>query len=154
MISVKSPLNDDVRHVAGEALQGCLIDLIELSLQAKQAHWNLYGRHFRSLHLQLDEVVDMAREHMDTVAERCIAIGVNPDGRPRTVADTGQGLPIEAGAITDDKVIVSFTDIFAQMITRFRDRIDRTEPDLVTQDLIVGITRDIEKQHWMFEVQR
>lgn len=154
MGTVKSPLAENVRKSAGEALQGCLIDLIELSLQAKQAHWNLHGHHFRPLHLQLDEVVAMARENMDAVAERAVAIGVNPDGRPRTVAERGRGPQLEAGYVGDDKVVVSFTDILAQMIRRFRERIDQTQSELVTQDLIVGITRDLEKQHWMFEVQR
>jgi starvation-inducible DNA-binding protein len=154
MGTVKSPLTEDVRRPTGEALQGCLIDLVELSLQAKQAHWNLFGQHFRPLHLQLDEVVAMARDHMDSVAERAIAVGVNPDGRPRTVAEWARGPQLEAGYIADDKVVLSFTDILAQMIQRFRERIDQTQADLVTQDLIIEITRDLEKQHWMFEVQR
>ena len=33
------------------------MDLIELSLQGKQAHWNVDGHNFRDLHLQLDEIV-------------------------------------------------------------------------------------------------
>ena len=36
-------------------LQKVLVDLIELHLQGKQAHWNLVGTNFRDLHLQLDE---------------------------------------------------------------------------------------------------
>lgn len=154
MSTVKSPLADDVRKVTGEALQGCLIDLVDLSLQAKQAHWNLYGQHFRPLHLQLDEVVEMAREHMDSVAERAVAIGVSPDGRARTVADSSRGPHLDSGPIADDKAVLMFTDILAQMISRFRERIDQTEPDLVSQDLLLTITHDLEKQHWMFEVQR
>ena len=51
-------------------LQAVLVDLLELQNQAKQAHWNLVGPHFRSIHLELDEVVDTAREHADTIAER------------------------------------------------------------------------------------
>jgi hypothetical protein len=40
------------------SLQAVLVDLIELHLQAKQAHWNVVGRNFRDLHLQLDEIAD------------------------------------------------------------------------------------------------
>ena len=90
MATVTSALPDEARRTTGDALQGALVDLIDLSLLGKQAHWNLRGRNFRSVHLQLDEVVDLARAHMDTVAERAVAIGVNPDGRPRTVADTAR----------------------------------------------------------------
>ena len=35
-----------------------MVDLIELYLQGKQAHWNLVGTNFRDLHLQLDEIID------------------------------------------------------------------------------------------------
>ena len=42
-------------------LQKVLVDLIELHLQGKQAHWNVVGRNFRDLHLQLDEIVDVFR---------------------------------------------------------------------------------------------
>ena len=48
-------------------LQRVLVDLIELHLQGKQAHWNVVGTNFRDLHLQLDELVDFAREGSDTV---------------------------------------------------------------------------------------
>jgi len=51
-------------------LQAVLVDLIELASQGKQAHWNLVGPNFRDLHLQLDEIVESAREFSDTVAER------------------------------------------------------------------------------------
>ncbi|MDZ4267525.1 MAG: ferritin-like domain-containing protein, partial [Mycobacterium sp.] len=70
------------------ALQRVLVDLIELHLQGKQAHWNVVGSNFRDLHLQLDEVVDFAREASDTVAERMRALDAVPDGRSDTVADT------------------------------------------------------------------
>ena len=59
--------------LAGD-LQSVLVDLIELHLQGKQAHWNVVGKNFRDLHLQLDEVVDAAREFSDAVAERLRAL--------------------------------------------------------------------------------
>ncbi|MBI3692113.1 MAG: UbiA family prenyltransferase, partial [Mycolicibacterium aromaticivorans] len=69
-------------------LQRVLVDLIELHLQGKQAHWNVVGTNFRDLHLQLDELVDFARESSDTIAERMRALDAVPDGRSDTVAAT------------------------------------------------------------------
>src|SRR5690349_15609658 len=86
MSVVKSPLSDTDLKTVGDALQGALVDLLDLSLVAKQVHWNVVGPRFRSVHLQLDDVVDTARQHSDTVAERASAIGVNPDGRAATIA--------------------------------------------------------------------
>ena len=67
------------------SLQRVLVDLIELHLQGKQAHWNVVGTNFRDLHLQLDELVDFAREASDTIAERMRALDAVPDGRSDTV---------------------------------------------------------------------
>ncbi|CAM5277978.1 Starvation-inducible DNA-binding protein OS=Streptomyces albaduncus OX=68172 GN=FHS32_002358 PE=3 SV=1 [Streptomyces griseoloalbus] len=86
MTVVRSTLPDEARRISGEALQDTLVDLLGLSLIGKQAHWNVVGPRFRSVHLQLDEVVSAARTHADTVAERASAIGVPPDGRPGTIA--------------------------------------------------------------------
>ena len=44
--------------VVAAALQQALVDLTALSLQGKQAHWNIEGPGFRSLHLHLDEIID------------------------------------------------------------------------------------------------
>ncbi|ACY98840.1 MULTISPECIES: Dps family protein [Thermomonospora] len=155
MATVMSPLRDETaRRTTGEALQGALVDLLDLSLVAKQYHWNLTGPRFRSVHLQLDDVVSLARKAADRVAERAVAVGVNPDGRVRTVADTTKIRQPDGGYESDDKVVASMTDILAQIIARFRERIEATgRTDLVTQDMLIGITADLEKQHWMFEVQ-
>lgn len=88
MTVVKSTLSEKALGATAPALQDTLVDLLGLSLVGKQAHWNIVGPRFRSIHLQLDEVVATARAHSDTVAERAAALGVSPDGRPETIAAT------------------------------------------------------------------
>ncbi len=155
MTMVKSPLTDDARRATGAALQDSLIDLIDLHLLGKQAHWNLTGRNFRSIHLQLDEVVEMARAHADTVAERAVAIGVNPDGRARTVAERTMLHQLDGGFLPDDKVVAAMTDMLAELSRRFHERITATEEtDPVSQDLLIAVAQDLDQQHWMFAVQR
>jgi starvation-inducible DNA-binding protein len=154
MTTVKSSLTDDARRATGAVLQDSLVDLIDLHLSAKQAHWNLTGRNFRSVHLQLDEVVDMARKYADMVAERAVAIGVNPDGRARTVAEQTRVHQLESGWLPDDKVIAAITDMLGEMGMRFRKRIETTDDtDLVTQDILIDVAQELDKQHWMFAVQ-
>ncbi|RCV48838.1 Dps family protein [Marinitenerispora sediminis] len=152
MAKIHSPLSEDARRVTGEALQGAVIDLIDLSLVAKQAHWNVIGRNFRSVHLQLDELVAAARTHTDTLAERAVAIGVNPDGRSSKVAaDTRIAQP-EAGYLHDDKVVATITDVLGGVVHRFRQRVADTErSDPLSQDLLIAAGEDLEQQHWMFE---
>jgi starvation-inducible DNA-binding protein len=94
MTVLESPPPDDVRKTAGEALQGKVPDLIDLGLVGRQVHWTVVGRHFRTLHLQLDEVVATARTCQGTPAERAAAIGVLPDGRGENVhAESGVPQP-------------------------------------------------------------
>ena len=141
------------QKIAGEALQTALVDLLCVSLQGKQAHWNVTGRHFRSLHLQLDELVALARQHADTLAERAVAIGVHPDGRAATVArDTAA--PFGPGPIADEEVILRVIQLLAEIIGRLREGIRDTEQaDPVTQDLLIAVSHDLQKQHWMFAAQ-
>jgi starvation-inducible DNA-binding protein len=86
MIQIHSSLEEAARTETGELLQETLVDLVDLSVLGKQAHWTVVGPRFRTLHLQLDEIVDASRQHADVVAERASALGVAPDARAATVA--------------------------------------------------------------------
>ncbi|WP_328916544.1 MULTISPECIES: Dps family protein [unclassified Streptomyces] len=154
MTVVKSPLPESARKSVGEALQGSLVDLIDLSLLAKQVHWNVIGPRFRSIHLQLDEVVETARLASDTVAERASAIGVSADGRAGTVAKTSGIDTVTDGWVKDGEVVDILVAALDVTITRMRERIAATDvPDPVTQDILIGITADLEKYHWMFQAE-
>ncbi|MEU2420593.1 DNA starvation/stationary phase protection protein [Streptomyces sp. NPDC007851] len=154
MYVVKSPLSDADLKTVADALQGALVDLVDLALVAKQVHWNVVGPRFRSVHLQLDEVVDSARTHSDTVAERASALGVSPDGRAATVA-AGSGVSsASAGWVKDSDAVAALAEALGAVITRMRERIASTaEPDPVSQDIFIGITADLEKHHWMFQAE-
>ncbi|KJK39723.1 ferritin [Streptomyces variegatus] len=154
MYVVKSSLSDANLKTVSEALQGALVDLVDLALVAKQIHWNVVGPRFRSVHLQLDEVVDTARKYSDTVAERAAALGISPDGRAATVA-VGSGIGVTPEGWVDDAAAVgTLVEALGAVIARMRQRIETTgEPDPVSQDIFIGITADLEKHHWMFQAE-
>ncbi|KAB2591990.1 Dps family protein [Streptomyces arboris] len=154
MSVVKSPLSESDLKLVGEALQGALVDLVDLSLVAKQIHWNVVGPRFRSVHLQLDDVVVTARQHSDTVAERASAIGVNPDGRSATVAEETAIRSVPEGWIKDTDAVKALVDALGVVIGRMRERIEVTDaPDPVTQDILISLTADLEKHAWMFQAE-
>ncbi|CAM3059464.1 DNA starvation/stationary phase protection protein [Saccharomonospora xinjiangensis] len=152
---IKSPLKESDKELTASVLQSTLVDLIDLSLIAKQAHWNVVGKNFRSVHLQLDELTSAAREFMDKVAERANAIGVSPNGKAKTVTESS-GLPDypdnwQSTDMTVDRIV----EILDRLIQRLRVRIDETDKsDLVTQDLLIEIAEELEKQHWMWQAQK
>ncbi|MFF5900110.1 Dps family protein [Streptomyces argenteolus] len=154
MSVVKSALTEGDRKVVGDALQGALVDLIDLSLAAKQVHWNVVGPRFRSVHLQLDEVVDTARQHSDIVAERASAVGVNPDGRSKTLAKTTAIDSVPDGWIKDVDAVKALVEALRVVIDRMRERIEATaDPDPVSQDILITLTADLEKHAWMFQAE-
>ncbi|WP_113702666.1 Dps family protein [Nonomuraea lactucae] len=154
MATITGPLSGDAKNKVAEALQGALVDLIDLTLVAKQMHWNVVGSHFRPIHLQLDELTALAREHADTIAERAAALGVNPDGRAATLARSTRIPQPENGWIEDGKVVATITGILEGVGGRMRERIDATEEaDKVTQDLFITVSHDLDKERWMFQAQ-
>jgi starvation-inducible DNA-binding protein len=116
-------LRHEERQALGDVLQGMLVELLDLSLLGKQAHWNVTGSHLPTLHLQLDELVDTWRDLADRIAERAVALGVSPDGRSSTVAHARTHMEHAA------------------------------EYDRVTEDVLVEVVEELERQQWMMRVQ-
>lgn len=152
--AVRTGLDEDTRKQVGEALQTTLVELISLELQGKQAHWNVVGPRFRSLHLQLDEMVAEYRIWIDDVAERMTAVGLLPDGRPQTIS-TADLEEMPAGTIRDDEVVTSFGELLTKIAARVRERVQlMDELDLGSQDVLIDVLRGIEEQLWMLQAQQ
>jgi starvation-inducible DNA-binding protein len=131
-------------------LQAVLTDLIELHLQGKQAHWNIVGRNFRDLHLQLDEIITDARLFSDETAERMRALHAISDGRSSTVS-SGTSLPeFPAGLVeTTDAVDLVVERLNATVATmrRVHDEVDEEDP--TSADLLHGFIKKLEQYAWM-----
>lgn len=135
-------------------LQQVLVDLVGLHLQAKQAHWNLVGHNFRALHLQLDEIVELAREASDTLAERTRALGGTPDGRAPTVAATASLKPLPSGELATSQAVELITASLRRTVSTIRevrDDVDAEDPS--TSDLLHTIIIQLEKQAWLLSAE-
>lgn len=142
------------REAVGAELQPALVDLLGLSLNAKQAHWHVTGRHFLPLHEQLDAIAADARAWADLVAERAITVGVAVDGRPDTVAGRTRVPAVGEGFLDGDKVVAAVAEEIEGLVVRLRESAARVgEWDLVTQDVLVEILRGLEKHLWMLQAQ-
>jgi starvation-inducible DNA-binding protein len=143
------------RDVVVDVLQPLLVELTDLALTGKQAHWNVTGPQFLSVHGQLDTLVDDARGWGDEVAERLLAVGASADGRVTTVAAASPFAEFPAGPVSTDKAIGLVVERLDQVIAASRERIDRLdEADLVSQDLVIAIVAGLEKHQWMFSAQQ
>ena len=137
------------------ALQDTLVELIDLSLQAKQAHWNVVGPSFRPLHQLLDEFTAEYRDWYDTVAERLTAIGIAPDGRSATVSARTPLAQLPEGPLEDRAVYGYFDERITLVASHVRDRTQAlADQDIASQDVLIEILRGLEKQRWMLRAHR
>jgi starvation-inducible DNA-binding protein len=142
------------REGVGQELQTTLHELIDLSLIGKQLHWAIVGPLFGPIHLQLDEFVASWHELADTVAERAVALGFVPDGQASAVAAGSPLAPVERGALEDHLVVRQLTHRVAEVSERVRDRMNRIgDVDLASQDVLIEVVRELEKQQWMLRAQ-
>lgn len=134
----------------GDNLQKVLVDLIELSLQGKQAHWNVVGTNFRDTHLQLDEIIAAARTFADTIAERMRALHALPDGRSDTVAETTTLPEFPQGEIVTTEVIDLITVRIEDAVGTCRDVHDSVDAeDPTSADILHTIIEKLEQFAWM-----
>ena len=135
-------------------LQKVAVDLINLHIVGKQAHWNVVGKNFRDLHLQLDELVEAAREFSDDISERMRSIYVTPDGRASTIAATSTIDEFPAGEVdTAETVDLIVAAIYAAAGTmrEVHDEVDEADP--TTADLLHGFLERLEQLAWMIEAE-
>jgi starvation-inducible DNA-binding protein len=148
------PLGGHTREEVGNELQATLVELLDLSLIGKQLHWTIVGPQFLPLHLQLDELIESWREFADTVAERAVAIGFIPDGQTGAIETGSQLTEIERGLIEDQAVVRHLARMLAETSEHCRGRMDRLgELDSASQDILIEIVRELEKQLWMARAQ-
>ncbi|WP_309066574.1 Dps family protein [Microbacterium sp.] len=135
-------------------LQAVLVDLIELSLQGKQAHWNVVGRNFRDTHRQLDEIIEAARAFADTVAERMRALHAVPDGRSDTIAETTTLPPFPTGEVSTQDTVDLVTQRLEAAVATMRkvhDEVDEEDP--TSADILHAVIEKLEQFAWMVSAE-
>ena len=147
-------LASEHREIVIADLQAQLVELIDLGLLAKQAHWNVVGPNFRPIHQHLDEMVEEYQRFGDDVAERINALDSFPDGQVKDIADGTPFPSLPRGALKDVDVVQALAERLETAIAGARARIERLDDhDLVSQDLLIELVTELEKQRWMLRAQ-
>ena len=81
-----SGISDETAKKMIDLLNANLANVIDLTLDGKQCHWNLQGTGFIGVHQLLDETSDRILEVSDTIAERIVILGGQPNGLASRVA--------------------------------------------------------------------
>ncbi len=153
MQPTRNDLPEKVRNEAATGLNQLLADAIDLSLQARQAHWNLRGAGFLSLHRLMDEVHEHASAHVDLIAERIAMLGGTAEGTLHAVMPRTR-MPAYPLTLAGERQHVQK---MAEALARFggfaREAIERYARlgDPVTADLLTRVAGEADKDLWFVE---
>ncbi len=140
------------RKVVG-VLAERLAEAIDLSLQLKQAHWNVKGPRFIALHEFFDKVASQVNSHVDELAERITTLGAVAEGTVAAVAARSSLKAYPLTINTGSDHLEAVAGALAHYAHQLREGIDATDKlgDKVTADLLTGLAGQADKQLWFVE---
>jgi starvation-inducible DNA-binding protein len=132
-----------------EVLQRRLSEYNDLQLTLKHVHWNVVGPNFIGVHEMIDPQVDLVRLYADAVAERIAALGGSPKGTVGSIVAERALDEYPLGRNTALEHLAAVDKVYDVVVADNRAAIDDVEDlDLVTQDLLIGQTGELEKFQW------
>ena len=154
MRHTRNSLSEEARRHISAELNAVLASLIDLSLQLKQAHWNVRGAGFISIHELFDTIHGEVEEYVDSVAERIASLGGRADGTVELVR-SGSKLPVYPVGVTDiDGSLKAIADSLAAVdkpiVGGLLDRCDELG-DAVSVDLLTTLSATLQKNLWFVE---
>lgn len=134
-------------------LNKSLASATDLMIQLKQAHWNVKGMEFISLHKLFDELAEQVEEQTDILAERVVILGGTALGTLQQAALNTElnAYPITIFAAKDH--LVHLAHNFAILAELSRANMSRAEEfgDIATTDVYTDLTRMLDKNLWFIE---
>ena len=151
--STHNHLDTNAKAVAMELLNARLVDTIDLSLIAKQAHWNVKGRTFIGVHKMLDELRDVVDEYVDLIAERVTALGGTAIGTSQAVSHKSQVEPYPTDLYKVPDHLNALAERYGKVANAVRRNIDEADEagDKGTADLFTEVSRGLDKWLWFIE---
>ena len=149
----KNDLPESTREKIVQLCNERVADLIDLQLQAKQAHWNVRGPRFYQLHLLFDQVYEVAVELTDIVAERASQLGGIVEGTVQAVNQRSELDPYPLDLQEGLGHVQALSAALASAGQRARAAIDQADElgDKDAADVFTEVSRGLDKQLWFVE---
>lgn len=130
-----------------------LAEVIDLSLQAKQAHWNVKGPNFIALHELFDKAAKELVGLIDGIAERAVEFGGVALGTVQSVATTSRlaAYPLDIASGKEHFAALSKPLPNVGAAVRSAINADTNAGDAATADLFTETLRSVDKLLWLIE---
>lgn len=153
MHTTKNNLPETLRTQMVQLLNARLADAVDLFNQTKQAHWNVKGSAFISLHELFDTIADHVEEFADALAERAVQLGGVAEGTCQVVAERTSLKPYSLTMTAGPDHVDAVSSVLADFGGKVREAIDVADGggDKDTADLFTEISRQVDKDVWLLE---
>jgi starvation-inducible DNA-binding protein len=152
--ATKNDLPEQTRSQVVQLLNARLADCIDLQTQTKQAHWNVRGPQFISLHKLFDEIYAAVGGYVDLIAERVVQLGGTAEGTARVAAQRSTLMDYPLAITTGSEHVAALSDVLAQFGRAVRIGIEEMNDlqDAGSADILTEISRGIDQWLWFVEV--
>lgn len=149
----RHPLDKQSREKSVALLNDFLVLAIDLRLQVKQAHWNVRGPNFISLHELFDRLAGELDEATDELAERITALGGRALGTAPRVAKKTDLDDLPGKATWGQDLLALLADRYAAVADCAGLAIERAQnaDDEVTADLFIKTAHGLDRALWFLE---
>ena len=135
-------------------LNARLADAIDLQSLCKQAHWNVRGPQFISLHELFDDVYAAVGDYADLIAERVAQLGGTAEGTARVAAQRSTLNDYPLTLTRGNEHVAALSDVLSQFGRASRVAIEEMNDlqDAGSADIFTEISRGIDKWLWFVEI--
>ncbi|GHH98763.1 Dps family protein [Neobacillus kokaensis] len=124
-----------------------------LYMKLHHYHWYVKGENFFTLHVKFEELYKEASLHLDTIAERMLAVGAKPAATLKEhleMASVEEASDSESAA---SEMVEALVDDFDTICKELTEGITAAEDsdDQPTADLFIAIRTSLEKHKWMLK---
>lgn len=148
------PLTSEAdRAKSSRLLQQTTVDLLTLFNDYKQAHWNLNGPLYISLHEYYQQQADAYQGFADVFAERNLHLGYTADGRYSTIARTSSLPEMPGGYIPDNeslKLLIDRVTVFQKEV--YQDIRATQDSDPPTSNKYQDLAYQVDKNLWQLRI--
>ncbi|MBO7332311.1 MAG: DNA starvation/stationary phase protection protein Dps [Alphaproteobacteria bacterium] len=143
--------NEQQKEKSIVVLNQFVTDFLCLALATKQAHWNMRGSNFISVHEMLDPFNEKLLEYVDLFAERAVQLGGTALGTAQEIVKVTKLSPYPTDIYATTQHLILLQQQYGEVANAVRQVVENGEADADTIDILTGASEDLDKFLWFIE---